>query len=96
MTGFGAMVSLDLVGGLESARRFLESLELFTLAESLGCVQSLANHPASMTHASVEPEVRRAVGIGDGLVRLSVGIEDLPDLLADLKQALGAAALVTA
>ncbi len=85
--GFGAMVAFDL-GGLEEARRFLNALEVFTLAESLGGVESLACHPASMTHAAVPEERRNAMGIGPGLVRLSVGIEDERDLLDDLSQAL--------
>lgn len=88
MTDFGAMLSFELKGGTNSAKSFLENIRLFTLAESLGCVQSLANHPASMTHASVEPHVREAVGISDGLIRLSIGIEDIDDLLEDLTNAL--------
>ena len=87
MSGFGGMVSLDL-GSYEAAKRFLDSLRLFTLAESLGGVESLAGHPASMSHASLSPEEREARGITDGLVRLSVGIEETDDLLADLGQAL--------
>ena len=88
MSDFGAMLSFELKGGSESAKQFLENIKLFTLAESLGCVQSLANHPASMTHASVEPSVRESVGITDGLIRLSIGIEDIEDLLTDLSSAL--------
>jgi cystathionine gamma-lyase len=88
MTGFGAIVSFELAGGLESARRFTRSVKLWTLAESLGGVKSLLCHPPTMTHASVEPDVRRAAGISDGLIRLSVGLEDAEDLLADLDQAL--------
>jgi cystathionine gamma-lyase len=84
------MVTVILRGGLEAARRFLVSLRLFACAESLGSVESLANHPAIMTHASVPPDVRRRLGIEDGLVRLSVGIEDADDLIADLDQALSA------
>lgn len=84
----GAMVSFELKQGFEAARAFTSNTEVFTLAESLGSVQSLCNHPATMTHASVEPEVRHENGIEDGLVRLSVGIEDIDDLLADLDQAL--------
>jgi cystathionine gamma-lyase len=76
-------------GGLPEARRFLERLELFTLAESLGGVESLVDHPAIMTHASVPPEARAKLGITDSLVRLSVGIEDTSDLIADLEAALG-------
>lgn len=85
--GYGAMVAFDL-GSLDSARHFLNSLELFTLAESLGGVESLACHPATMTHASVPETLRMAMGVSDGLVRLSVGIEEEEDLLADLRQAL--------
>ncbi|QPC44833.1 cystathionine gamma-synthase [Kaustia mangrovi] len=88
MTGFGGMVTAVLTGGLAAARGFLERTELFSLAESLGGVESLIEHPAIMTHASIPPETRAALGIDDGLVRLSVGIEDVDDLLADLEQAL--------
>jgi cystathionine beta-lyase/cystathionine gamma-synthase len=85
--GFGAMLSFD-VGGLESARRLLNHVKLCSLAESLGGVETLISHPATMTHASIPPEVRQQVGITDGLVRLSVGIEDEEDLIADLDAAL--------
>jgi len=88
MRGFGAMVSFELRGGEKEARRFLKGLRLFTLAESLGGVRSLVCHPPTMTHASVEPEVRRAGGIPDGLLRLSVGIEDGGDLVDDLERGL--------
>jgi cystathionine gamma-lyase len=88
MDGFGGMLSVVLKGGYEAARRFCERLELFTLAESLGGVESLVNHPAVMTHASIPPPRREALGISDALVRLSVGIEDIADLRADLAQAL--------
>lgn len=88
MEAFGGMVTIILQGGLEEARRFLERCELFALAESLGGVESLIEHPAIMTHASLPPELRQAIGIDDSLVRLSVGIEALEDLLADLKYAL--------
>jgi len=88
MDGFGGMVSVYLKGGLEETRRFLERCRIFTLAESLGGVESLISHPAIMTHASVPLEVRREIGISDNLVRLSVGIEDVDDLLADLDAAL--------
>lgn len=91
MTGFGAIVSFELPGGLAAARRFSKAAKLWTLAESLGGVRSLFCHPPTMTHASVEPEVRRAAGIGDGLIRLSVGLEDVEDLIADLDLALEAA-----
>ncbi|TAK40106.1 MAG: cystathionine gamma-synthase [Lysobacteraceae bacterium] len=86
--GFGAMLSLDLHGGLAAVRAFLDGLSCFTLAESLGGVESLVAHPATMTHAAMAPEVRAAAGIGDGLLRLSVGIEHADDLVADLRAAL--------
>jgi cystathionine beta-lyase/cystathionine gamma-synthase len=85
--GFGAMLSFDL-GSLEAARKLLDNVHLCSLAESLGGVETLISHPASMTHASIPPEVRKQTGIGDGLVRLSVGIEDAEDLIADLDHAL--------
>jgi cystathionine beta-lyase/cystathionine gamma-synthase len=85
--GFGAMLSFDL-GSLEAARRLLDNVKLCSLAESLGGVETLISHPALMTHASVPPEVRQQIGITDGLVRLSVGIEDAEDLIADLDRAL--------
>jgi cystathionine beta-lyase/cystathionine gamma-synthase len=85
--GFGSMVSFD-VGSLEAARTVLEAVKLCTLAESLGGVESLVCHPATMTHASVAPEVRERLGITDGLVRISVGIEDTDDIIADIDQAL--------
>jgi cystathionine gamma-lyase len=88
MTGFGGMITATLKGDLDDARRFLERTRLFALAESLGGVESLIEHPAIMTHASVPAEQREALGIADGLVRLSVGVEDLEDLLEDLRQAL--------
>jgi cystathionine gamma-lyase len=84
----GGMVSTILDGGLPRARRFLERCHLFTLAESLGGVESLVEHPGLMTHASIPPERRAEIGIDDGLVRLSVGIEDVKDLIADLEHAL--------
>jgi cystathionine beta-lyase/cystathionine gamma-synthase len=90
MKGFGGMISVEL-GSLERAKRFAERTRIFALAESLGGVESLVGHPASMTHASVPPEMRRALGLTDSLVRLSVGIEDVDDLIADLEQALDAA-----
>jgi cystathionine gamma-lyase len=89
MKAFGGMVSVILRGGEPAARRFLERCRIFALAESLGGVESLCEHPAIMTHASVPPERRRELGISDGLVRLSVGVEDEEDLIADLEQALG-------
>src|SRR5438309_525848 len=85
--GFGSMVSFD-VGTLEAARSVLESVKVCTLAESLGGVETLICHPATMTHASVAPDVRDRLGITDGLVRISVGIEDTDDIIADLDQAL--------
>jgi cystathionine beta-lyase/cystathionine gamma-synthase len=86
--GFGGMVSFD-VGSLDNARIVLEGCKLLTLAESLGAVESLISHPATMTHASVLPETRARLGITDGLVRVSVGLEDTDDIIADLDQALG-------
>lgn len=88
MHGYGGMVTAVIKGGLDDARRFLERCELFALAESLGGVESLIEHPAIMTHASVPKAIREALGISDGLVRLSVGIEDCDDLLAELETAL--------
>ena len=88
MHGFGGMVSVWLKGGFPEAKRFMERLELFTCAESLGGVESLANHPAVMTHASVPVERREALGVTGNLVRLSVGVEDVQDLWADIQQAL--------
>jgi cystathionine gamma-lyase/cystathionine beta-lyase/cystathionine gamma-lyase/homocysteine desulfhydrase len=86
--GFGGMIAFD-VGSLENASRFLESVKLCLLAESLGGVETLISHPATMTHASVPVEKRNQLGITDGLVRISVGIEDPEDIIADLDQALG-------
>jgi cystathionine gamma-lyase len=88
MHGFGGMISFDLVTDLAGARRFLESCEIFALAESLGGVESLVEHPGLMTHASIPAAKRAELGIDDGLVRLSVGIEDVEDLIADLDAAL--------
>lgn len=87
MRGFGGMISFELRGDLERARRFVATTKIFTLAESLGGVESLIEVPAAMTHASIEPEKRRAIGIADGLIRLSVGLEDVADLIEDLAQA---------
>ena len=87
MRGFGGMLAFD-VGSLEAAKRVLERVRLMALAESLGGVETLISHPASMTHASVPPDHRAAIGLTDGLVRISAGIEDLDDLRADLAQAL--------
>jgi cystathionine gamma-lyase len=89
--GFGGMISFVLRGGLDQARRFLSACQIFTLAESLGGVESLIEHPAIMTHASVPPENRAKLGIVDGFIRLSVGIEDVADLQADLEGAFKAA-----
>lgn len=86
--GFGGMITFFLKGGIEECRRFLSRVHLFTLAESLGGVESLIEHPAIMTHASVPPEIRREIGLTDNLVRASVGIESVRDLIADLDQAL--------
>jgi cystathionine beta-lyase/cystathionine gamma-synthase len=87
MSGFGGMISLD-VGDPARARRFVEATRIFALAESLGGVESLIGHPATMTHASVPPAMREAMGLTDSLVRLSCGIEDAGDLIGDLEQAL--------
>ena len=86
--GFGGMISIDLRTDLAGTRRFLEAVQIFALAESLGGVESLIEHPAIMTHASLPVETRTKLGIGDALVRLSVGVEDLEDLRADLQHAL--------
>jgi cystathionine gamma-synthase len=86
--GFGAMLSFELAGGVEAVRALLGELQLFTLAESLGGVESLVAHPATMTHAAMDPDARRVAGITDGLLRLSVGLEHEDDLLADLVAAL--------
>ena len=91
MSAPGGMISFELNGSLDQAVAFLRALRVFTCAESLGGVESLAEHPALMTHASLPPESRRALGIGDGLIRLSVGLEDPGDLLADLDHALSQA-----
>lgn len=88
MRAFGGMISAIVKGGLEPSRKCLERFELFTLAESLGGVESLIEHPAIMTHASIPAEARAKLGINDGLIRLSVGIENVNDLIADLEQAL--------
>jgi cystathionine gamma-lyase len=88
--GYSGIVTFFLRGGFDEARHFLERLELFAIAESLGGVESLVDHPASMTHASVPAEMRRELGISDVLIRLSVGIEDVEDLIGDLEQALDA------
>lgn len=87
MRGFGGMISFDL-GSLDKAKKFLKSVRLCALAESLGGVETLISHPATMTHASIPPEERQRIGVTDGLVRISVGIEDVEDIIDDLKQAL--------
>jgi cystathionine gamma-synthase len=86
--GFGAMISFELAGGVRAVESFVDGLEHFTLAESLGGVESLIAHPATMTHASMDPAARRAAGIGEGLLRLSVGIESVEDLARDLESGL--------
>lgn len=91
MDGFGGMISVEIEGGLPASRAFLETTRLFTLAESLGGVESLIEHPALMTHGAVPADKRAALGISDGLIRLSVGLEALEDLRADLERALAAA-----
>jgi cystathionine gamma-lyase len=89
MHGFGGIVTIEVKGGLKKARRMLERCELFALAESLGGVESLIEHPAIMTHASVPPANRKRLGISEGLIRLSVGVEDVADLRRELESALG-------
>ena len=88
MNGFGGIISIELSGGLNASKTFLERTKIFTLAESLGGVESLIEHPALMTHASVPENIRKEIGISDGLIRLSVGIESIEDLIDDLNQAL--------
>ncbi|MGB9103677.1 MAG: PLP-dependent aspartate aminotransferase family protein [Terriglobales bacterium] len=95
MRGFGSMISFELKGGMEAGRRLMNAVKVATLAVSLGGVETLIEHPASMTHAGISPEDRRAAGFSDGLVRYSVGIEDVEDLIADLRQALDAVAIQT-
>ncbi len=87
MSGFGGMITFYLKGGLKESKRFLERVKIFALAESLGGVESLIEHPAIMTHASVPKKIREEIGIHDNLIRLSVGIEDVEDLIADIEQA---------
>jgi len=89
-SGFGAIVTLEVQGGADGAKRFSEALELFSLAESLGGVESLVAHPATMTHAAMAPEARAAAGLVDGLLRLSIGIESTEDLLRDLQNGINA------
>lgn len=90
MDQFGGVVAFEMVGGYEPARRLMDRIKIWTLAVSLGCVDSLIQHPASMTHSGIDPEVRKRIGITDGLVRLSVGLEDLEDLIAALEEGLSA------
>ncbi|MGX4805462.1 cystathionine gamma-synthase [Bradyrhizobium guangdongense] len=92
-SGFGAMLSFELKDGIDAVRRFVEAVEVFTLAESLGGVESLVAHPATMTHSGMGAEARHAAGIGDNLIRLSIGLEAQTDLIADLDQALAAVEL---
>jgi len=96
MSGSGSMIAFELKGGFEAGRRLMDNVKLATLAVSLGGVETLIEHPASMTHACMTPEDRRAAGFSDGLVRYSVGIEDVEDLIADLRQALTVSTLVPA
>jgi len=88
MKGFGGMVSFEPEGGIQGANTFLGKLKVFSLAGSLGDVASLAEHPATMSHDSMSRDCRRKVGISDGLIRLSVGLENVDDLIEDLEQAL--------
>ena len=87
MHGFGGMITFFLKGGVKESKKFLSSVKLFALAESLGGVESLIEHPAIMTHASIPKKVREKIGIHDNLIRLSVGIEDVDDLISDLDKA---------
>ena len=89
MRGFGGMITFIVNGGVKQATEILQKLEIFTLAESLGGAESLASHPSTMTHASIPKHIRESIGVSDGLIRLSVGIESVDDLIADLEQALG-------
>ena len=88
MNGFGGIVSIEINGDLNSTKKFLENIEIFTLAESLGGVESLIEHPSLMTHASIDKKIRDELGITDNLVRLSIGIEDVEDLKKSLDNAL--------
>lgn len=88
MTGFGGMISFEITGGINEVNKFVKELKLFSLAESLGGVESLVCHPAQMTHASIPEAQRKSIGINDNLIRLSIGIEDVEDLIADLEYAL--------
>nr|WP_262423566.1 PLP-dependent transferase [Brevundimonas denitrificans] len=95
-TGPGAMLAFELNGDVDAVRALVEGLEIFTLAESLGGVESLIAHPATMTHAAMTPEARQTAGITEGLLRLSVGLEHQDDLIADLSRALEAVSVATA
>jgi cystathionine gamma-lyase/cystathionine beta-lyase/cystathionine gamma-lyase/homocysteine desulfhydrase len=88
MSGFGSMITFE-TGSLGNARRLLKRVRLCTMGESLGGVETLISHPASMTHAAIGEKGRKAIGLTDGMVRISVGIEDVEDVIADLEQALG-------
>ena len=90
MRGFGAMLSFRVKGGKEQVSKFLKAMKVFTLAESLGGVESLAQTPAFMTHANVPAEIRKELGITDNLIRMSCGVEDMEDMIADVEQALEA------
>jgi cystathionine gamma-synthase len=94
--GYGAIITLELEGGHDAVREFVADLTCFSLAESLGGVESLVAHPATMTHAAMDPVARRKAGLADGLIRLSIGIEALEDLREDLARALARAARVCA
>ncbi|MGH8185073.1 MAG: PLP-dependent transferase, partial [Steroidobacteraceae bacterium] len=94
--GFGAIVSLELAGGIDAVRAFVSGLKCFSLAESLGGVESLVAHPATMTHAAMDVEARRTAGISDTLLRLSIGIEAAEDLVNDLHSGLERAAAIEA
>ena len=87
-TGFGSMITFE-TGSLTNAKKFLKRVRVCTLGESLGGVETLISHPATMTHAAIGEKGRKAIGLTDGMVRISVGIEDVEDLIADLEQALG-------
>jgi cystathionine gamma-lyase len=88
MTGFGGIISFEVKGGLEEAKKFLKSVRICSLAESLGAVETLIEHPGIMTHASIPKERREEIGITDGLIRISVGIENVEDIIEDLEKAL--------
>ena len=89
MTGFGGMISFELKGGLGAGKRMMNRVQFATLVVSLGNTDTLIQHPASMTHSTLAPDLRREMGLTDGLVRLSVGIENVEDIIADLDQAMG-------